>query len=667
MATPISTTDSGLGRPFARLGSMFLGGLSKRVAPSCAVQDSGPTVKVVPYTNITTPLKKRVLARTNISSVTDSGIPARIVRVVPYTEIATPYSARFLTSTSINPAAKTLDDPRSPFVIVTSNNEPDEDDGAVQFKVGGVNLTEIPYQFVLNLQESQAAQWSLNIIDMFGKYSPLRVDGPFKDLLDERPFGAAGISTGYTPGVGIQHPSTMNLAAANSDSPYGGQQQTNVNQYVTQLSLDIVKELEVNAKIGGKNWSYRGVGTAFAHTRDWQSKVFQFVWKGNDRSILLNRDNQNMQTIRSGVRNGYGMSMAGAVREICQKYGVRTNLSNILADDFPIPYMNRVQGSPYDWVTQLLSTLCFEWKMKDGIVFTPYLPPLGTTNLTPNFVHDFSKMAVMQETIEGSMQQMYNQIIATRAGQGGTKEYSVDLFEFGDGYSVSFDPPLSAVRHHMDYQNNGFVYNIEYYKGETLIAVHEVQQGSLTYGFNTINSGIVAGATSAKFTWAVLPGGFIGLGSPGRVTFKGVEEPEASVWGGPMFGSAIDQGPADPAPMLRAFAEDLGSIRAYGLRPFQMSASSLIPTQAVLQKFCQRMLLKMSRQARRGTYKIPLNPFIEPGSIIQEIDYSLGALADPFANPLVRTRIVNSCSHSFSNNPEQRYTTYSGTEYITTT
>lgn len=694
MATHELQADSGLAGIFCVLGGVQLGHIQVRRATRSSIASSGPSqyglgsgdcrlglLQLGAWAGdkgfqtkhcVLSKMSKRFITRHNISGPNvqyDRGI-----RFNTKHNLGGKMEIRFLTRHVIN-LAKRANAQYAPFYGAINFNTPDEDDGAVQFKIGNaksgeyVDLTNIPFQFLINMAESQASTWTLSLVDEFGQRSPMRETGAWANLMDERPFGVAGAYVDQPYGVGIQYPTQQGSVATSSDRPGATPEnsQSASGLYATKVQLDVVKELFVNAKVGGRSWQFRGPGTAFSSSRDWETKSFNFNWKGQDYSLLLNKENQTMRTIRSTKFGAYKMSQV--VEMILGTYGVRSDLRQILNDDFIVPFMNLSGGVPHDWVTQLLQTLCFEWKMKGGTTFTPYLPvPMGTNypltyNIgatTPQFIHDFTKMSVMSEEVEGSLQAMYNQVIGIRAAQGGSKTYEMEMFEFGDQYSLEFDAPLSAVTYHLDYAVAGNVYSLKYYnKAGVVVAVQNVFTGGIGYGNNVINYGTVVGAIRVEWTWGVLPGGFIGTGSPGKITFKGVEEVEG--WGAPIIGSSEDMGEDNPAPMLRAFAENRALINAYGLRPIEISASSLIPSQEVLRKFCERMLYRLSRQARSATYRIPLNPFIEPGSIIREIDYTLGSLQAP----LVRDRVVQACQHSFSDNPANRFTTYTGNEYVT--
>lgn len=704
MPTLLNNESSGLGGSLCRLGEIELDYLKRRVAPSGRILSSGGSLwglsshlcqlgtlalsawgsdggskRNKSIGNILSDFSKRMKSVNMISGGSGASADGRRWKFRSIQSISTTIEKRVRSIQSINEAKETLSSTYSPYKYSITTNEPHPDDGAPEFLIGNAktgvytDLSGIPYNFVLNMSESKPATWSLSIADEFGKYSPLRRDGVYKDLMDEKPFGPNGAFVNQPYNVGITYPTQVGMLAVSSDSPsainQGGSSTTQVNEYVSKIQLDVVKELLVKAKIGGKQWVYRGIGTGFSSTRNWQTKIFNFAWRGNDFSVLLSKENQTMSTVRS---NGKSTRMSLAVmQEIMQAYGVRSDFSAFAKDNFVIPFMNR-NGTPIDWVTQILQSLLYEWKMVGGNTFIPYLPvPASNTyplyydmaGASPNFVHEFPKMAVMEESYEGSMHSLYNQVIATMASQVDGKKYSVDVFDFGDSYEISFDPPLSAVRPITEFANNGFFSHFRYYKNGTLLGVHNYTDGAINYGQNALNAGMIIGATSCKFTWGVLPGGFIGSGAPGRISFTGIEEPEPGTWGGSkLFEVAADQGPGNPAPGLRAYAENRYLISKYGLRPIEIPASSLIPNRAVLKIFAERMLFRLSRQARSATYKVPLNPWIEPGSIIREIDYSLGSLS----SPLIRDRVVQSVEHSFSSNPENRYTQYTGNEYVTT-
>lgn len=528
-----------------------------------------------------------------------------------------------------------------------------------------VDLSGIPYSFVIEFNESQATTWSLSIFDPFGEFCPLNMGSAFMELLDEQPFGPDG-SQIDTPNI---HKGVL---------------------YPTKVQPQLKKMLLVEATIGGKQWNFTGIGISWSYSRNWETRYFNFVWKGTDFSILLNKENQTMQTIRSNSR--YGVHKASKVLvEMLGQYGVKYDLRSF-TDDWTIPVMHRANGIPADWVTQILQALCYEWTMVGGDTFTPYLPvsvptaafaaaifdyATGKTvtgqsntytydlnNQVPSFIYDFAKMSVYDETCEGSLMALYNRVIAIRAAEGNNTMYSMDVFNFGDSYTINFDPPLSFVTPVPTAMNNGWFSNYLYYRGAELIATRQVTSGSLNYGISLTDSGVIVGATSCKFTWGVLPGGFIGIGAPGHIEFHGSTQVEPSIWGGTQYGIAVDQGPDNPAPELRVFAENLGLINKYGLRPIEVPASPLLPTKAMLQVFANRMLYRLGRQARKGSYKVPLNPFIWSGSLIREIDISLGV---DLTHPLVQDRVVIGGRHSFSNIPSERFTEYHGSTYTNVT
>lgn len=688
----LSFIDSGCSGELCRCGVVAAGEFSARKSTESSVLSSGPSIYGVSgylcqagsipcsawdhhldfnsYGSVRGKINERFNSWSNISG---QGANDRGWSYPSYSSIQQWIKQSFVTYGSVNPAKEVGGDTRGPFKAAIIDNVPHANDGPPEFRIGNAktgvytDLTGIPYHFILNMNESQATTWSLSIADKFGEYSPLKVGSAYSNLMDEKPFGPAGAYTNQSYGSSA-YPTQVGMAVAQSDSAgSGGSSQEQINQNVTKVSLDVVKELFVTANVGLKPWHFRGIGTSFTSNRNWQEKIFNFAWKGTDYSILANKENQNMQTVRSGGMLGTRTALS-VLTEILNTYGLRHDLSRFVSDDFVIPFMNRMNGVPHDWITQILQCLLYEWHMDNGITFTPYLagPLSGNApyiydqlSASPNFSHTFHEMAIAEETYEASLQAIYNQVIGVRAAQGGTKKYEVECFEFGDTYSCSFNPPLSCVSHRPEFANNGFFSNFKFYKGDQLVAVQDVTSGSANYGLNVLNSGILVGITSVTFTWGVLPGGFIGLGAPGRISFSGVEEGDDGV----LIGSNIDQGPSNPAPQLRAFSENRALINAYGLRPIELSASSLIPSQFVLQKFVDRMLYKLSRQARKGTYKIPLNPFIKPGSVIREVDISLGPT---ILEPLIRDRVVQSCTHSFCDNPANRYTVYTGFEYVQT-
>lgn len=514
------------------------------------------------------------------------------------------------------------------------------------FKVNNTDIGCIPYQFVVNMAESQPTTWTLSIIDPFGSTSPLNVPpSPWSELMNEK---AWGLDPNAVGGIGV------------------------------------TKYLNVNVKWGGKDWNFSGVPQSWSHTRDWENRYFSFAWKGTDHSVKFNREAQTMQTVRSTGTAGGAKKASAVLAEILTRYGVEHDLSNIAADDYVIPVMQRQSGNPMEWITQILGVRMHEWHMRNGKTFVSYYPnPEGP----PNLIHDFEKMEMLEESYDGSNQAIITKVIVIRAVESGgnqTDGGAVDVFNFGDGYSASFSTPISNGYYNVIHANNGFFCNFVWKKGGVTIATREMISGTIdnpTYS----NSGYIIGADSVEFSWHVLPGGFIGVGAPGRIEFHGTPETDdIDSWGEKqVVGGGV---PGDPAPWARVFSPDpVNSIgfpggvplpvptetqKKYGIREIELTANPLIPTKTVAQVYADRYLMRVSRQARFATYRIPLNPDITPGMIIREIDKMLqigyDQILDTYptsGNHKYRTRVITSCTHSFSKDPAQRYTTLTGTDY----
>jgi hypothetical protein len=553
--------------------------------------------------------------------------------------------------------------------------------GSGSNSTGDWDLSCIPYQFSITLTESQPAQWSLSLIDALGNFNPQK-PGYWFEAMDEQPFAGGGDYTG-----------TNIITKNNIPSP---------------PPFSLAKTLSVSVAYAGMSKSYHLIGTSWNSTRSKDTRYFNFTWKGTDHSLLLNHDAITMKTVRSNAR--LGIQKASAVlKEIFAFVGIKYDLQFFRSeDDYVIPLMHRQNGNPRDWVAQILSGMMYEWKMVDGLTFTPYLPsPLNLITPTnpnyfastsygnntyvynpatanPNYVHTFSDMSIQEESAEGSMGKIYNRVVAIRAAEGGgtAKGGELEVFNFGDQYSIDFNPPISNVTYNVDYANNGFFSNFKYYSGSTLVATRGITIGSANEVITTGGAGLLNNISRVTFTWGVQPGGFIGLGAPGKISFSGTEEVEPSNWNGSSqfdtagtIGTAgqwdysyiyIDPTPDNPVPGFRAMSQNATLIQKYGLRAIEISASPLIPNKVFLQKFADRYLYRASRQARSATYKIPLNPYIEPGTLIREVDESLGVL-DTATNkiiPLTRDRVVTTATHAYSSDPAQRYTTYSGNEYV---
>lgn len=486
----------------------------------------------------------------------------------------------------------------------------------VKFLVSGSDIGCIPYQFTINMSESQPTTWALSIMDPFGNNSPLR-----NNLMDEKPGSLPGpYYVPPTPPGGIPVP------APTWPTP--------------------VKTLTVNVKWGGLAWSFSGIPQSWSHTRNWENRYFSFCWKGTDHSVKLNRDNQTMRTVRR-------QSALSVMKEILNNYGVQYNLSNWnSSEDFVIPVMHRQSGNPMEWLTQILGVRMMEWRMEYGRVFTPYYPPSGASS--PSFTHDFEKMEMLEESYEASAQAVINKVVVLRAVESSGFQAFADVFEFKAGYTVSFPTPISMGYYNVVYANEGIFCNFHWMRNGEIIASREVLSGlapdggGYTYG----GAGSIIDCDSVEFEWHIAPRQGVITGSPGRIEFHGIQKVDDNSWGEPQIlgGGSIN----DPAPWTRAISQNINSQHKYGIRQIELQANPLIPTSAVAQVYADRYIFRVSQQARFATYRLPLNLYIVPGCIIYEIDDMLG---------LSRRRIVTSATHNLSNDPGNRYTSFTGVDY----
>lgn len=542
------------------------------------------------------------------------------------------------------------------------------------------DLGQRPYQFSVSMQESQATTWSLSIIDPYGETNPLNSSSAqWFNLMSEQSWGT---DTNAADRIGV------------------------------------TKFLVVNANWGGQDWSFSGVPQSFSHTRNWGDKYISFAWKGTDHSIKINREHQTMQTVRSTSvgTGGIGTTYlaANVVTEILTKYfntsftnGKTTfSLSNLITEDYVIPVMQRQNGNPLDWVTQILGVRMHEWMMENGNNFVSYYP---NPNASPSFIHDFSQMNILEESYDGSAQAILTKVIVIRAVEGGGgQSQPVVVNTFKSGYTCSFSPPISQGYYNVIYAAGGFFSNFIWSKSGQSVAYREITSGSVggigssaTIVAST-SSGQIIDCDEVSFTWGALPNSPPSLGAPGKIQFSGIPAIDNPSWGGSQMSSIGTQVPSqsDPAPWARVYSPDPinstgfpGGIPGlptpaqlkYGLRVIEITANPLIPTSKVAQLYADRYILRVGRQARHATYKIPLNPWITPGTVLLEIDKSLHIGWIPGSNPnmlapygstaggtqqwpttgssAARRRIVTSCTHNFSSDPANRFTMVTGTDY----
>ena len=488
------------------------------------------------------------------------------------------------------------------------------------------NLGCIPNAMTISYPESGPSTWGFSLQERAGYYHPMNQSSPWYKVMDEEPLMSATTVTIHGQPI-----------------PSG---------------VVVRKEMQATINLADTQHIFHGLGTAWDHSRASKDQLINFTWKGVDHSQKLFVEHQTMRDVISNKYRGNRYSQE-VMAEILNKFSVKFDFSH-LPDNFPIPFLSRQSGRPIDWIQQILNCSLAEWRMVDGITFTPYLPEIA---VAPSYVYFLDGPGVCDtESYQASMQNVYNHVIVVRAadvGGAATAPMEVDEFkEYEYTFPVPVNGPLWSI---VQAQGGAFSDYICYNPSGNVIAVREPRPESGLIGSMAdflFISGYIQNCAKIKFTWGhlpVTPGDGV-TGGYGKIQFTGTPNINSDNYGGSQFDGQASQ--SDPLPGFRAEAIDLPSVAKYGYRPIELQANPLLPTKQAAQIHAGRYLYRLLRQAREATYKVPLNTDLYPGTVVGEVDKKFG-----YTKLAPRMRLLTRVTHNFSQRPEERYTTYTGNEY----
>lgn len=455
-----------------------------------------------------------------------------------------------------------------------------------------LDLTGVPGSLQITHNESAASSWSMPITDPTGFYHPKKA-GTWNKVLDDKAYGA-------------------------SDA--------------------IVKTFQCNLTWGGFPYYYTGVPNLFGHARNHTTgHKFDFSWGGIDLSSKLYRKAQTAATIRSD--RSKIVTNKAALAELFTAYGIRYDIQGL--HEIPINVQHRQDGRPGDWMMALLEATMAEWTVR-GETIVCYQPAYAGP---AKWRYD-SSAAILEDNLASEASRIVNFVTVRRAAEGGGNgggNTKVECYNYGSGYSQSFNPPLNGF--HYEYSGNGVASDIicRNKAGEVFAVIGPRIEGNVAYPPFLINSngGVVNGVASISLTWgapnASTPPEI--TGGSGEVEFFG--NTGANVGG--LVGVEHDE-------VYTVTADDPESILAYGLQPLELRPNPLFMRSIDAQYFADQYILRKAWDPDPISYRVNLNLALNVGDRVEIVDGILG---------ITENRYVHQVTHSISDDPAQRFTRFS--------
>ena len=424
---------------------------------------------------------------------------------------------------------------------------------------------------------------------------------------------------------GTHHPENAEGAwhGVMSDNPY-------------DANGDVVRSCSITAREFGQEFCFVGLPTSYRYSQMRGNAPLEFTWSGVDRSHKLYREEQTMPTVRS--RRSSTVSARSAIQGICNAYGVRLDATRL--EDRAVPVQHRQAGKPIDWITELLEVGWETWRM-DGDTLTVYFPTPKAREMA-DWTVDLSSALVEQLGGESNLTAGVSQVTCTRTIEATGKLAEVECYTFGQ-YSASWSAPAMGIRVRVKQAENGMFSDFLWYDRNGVMRAVTFPRG-LGYGDDLLK-GSVHGSKSVKFSWGP-SANVLATGGAGTVQFLGhAGQSEDS-----LFGDLSEDVTWTATASSDAYSSDKTAF------PRELPDNPLIPNSTWLQRHVDRYLERYGRKSRTRTMRMShLVLGMRPGDTVREV----------FAKIHVdRAIYVTEVTHRFSDDPSERYTEYSGVEYV---
>jgi len=388
--------------------------------------------------------------------------------------------------------------------------------------------------------------------------------------------------------------------------------------------------IRATVQYGGRTFVYSGPATGFSHRRSASTAGWfkDAVWSGIDESRPLFRRAVTMPSVRS---TRHTITRAASVaEEIVAAAGLSGPTGFV---DYPIRMFHRQNGRYGDFLMKLLEVKGQQWRMK-GTAVQCYDSLAGHGRI----YHYSADGVVPDESYDSQLADVITRVIVKRLverdSEAGTDPEVATKF---GKYRKDFEQPLSHVQWQILSQQLGTFSDFIFRDADgNVLAVRDTRGGVWAqhlYGAPIIN------AVSVEYTFGAQVGVVGATEGYGEIIFTGTvgDKPDEEE-----FPDGFDES-------FTATVSDAELEELFGEILEELDINELIATQAEAISYGRGYLDKLKARLFPLVVTVPLNPDLVDGSRVRITDSVLGVTID---------RVVISATHTFSEDPLQRRTTF---------
>lgn len=362
-----------------------------------------------------------------------------------------------------------------------------------------------------------------------------------------------------------------------------------------------------------------------------------FTWRGKGIASKLYRPHLSLPSVVSTSTTL--VRVRDVLGQIFSAYGITYDVSGV-TPNYVVPRMQMQDGSPIEWVRQLLEVTQAEWYENDTTVvcFQPDWSGSGTDYTYSTDEVDLRGMSLSTSAVVD----FSNFIVCQRADDTGGVIARADKTDatFGRQGFVSFDQPVpvTTLNWSKKLELMGLLSDFYIY-GEDGPPAAPIDARELRGVVPTLQSGSMA--HGVEFTFGAFVGGTPGVTSGSySVEFRG--DNSGGVYTDDVTSLAVEN--------TESIASGRGKIQS------TLGPNPLIADQSTLQTWGERVLYKRSRKQRRVSATIlPANYDLRPGHVV--------TIEDAYKGTSYRL-VVMSVSHNMVADPSGRTTSFEGLQYV---
>lgn len=387
----------------------------------------------------------------------------------------------------------------------------------------------------------------------------------------------------------------------------------------------------------GSAWSLpTGVPDSYSYSVRAGELDASFSWKGKGIASKLYRPHLSLPSVISGGSSLH--RVRDVLASIFEAYGIDHDVSAV-EPNYVVPRMQMQDGSPIEWIRQLLEVTQAEWYEDDGriVCFQPAWEGSGQ-----DWTYTTAQVALREITTNVSaVVDFSNYITCQRADDTGGVIGTADKQNatFGRQGLVTFSAPvpLLSLSWRIKLELNGQLSDFYIY-GQDGPPAAPIEVRAARGERPTTQAGSMA--HSVEFTLGAHVNDVGALSGAYSIEFRG--DSTGGVYQDSVSSIVVKN--------TDSIESGRGTIRS------TLGPNPLIADQSTLQTWGERVLFKRSRKAVRISGGLwPANYSLKPGQVVRINDLQKGTSYRV---------VVTSLSHTFSADETQRVTTFEGVQYV---